>query len=76
MAAKYDFHGQNAYADGLNEERAKWLPLYEAIKEFDSYFDFNTPLDDSNGLDDVSGVNEAMLKVRDAIQNLRSQGEK
>lgn len=65
-----------SYEQGKKEERARWLPLWDAIKKFDSYFDFNTPIGKDNNFEDTQGINQAMKVISKVMSDLKYSGEK
>lgn len=92
----HDYNGDDCYAVAAlieeirRQERAKWLPLFEAVKELEMVDDFYSDRPDRyytaggfQGLNfstlsstDQSRLMAARREIRQVLLNLRSQGER
>jgi hypothetical protein len=66
------YHG-GGYKQGRQDERERWLPLWEALIKIEQFEDF-TASDDF--FEYSPEYNAARRNLHRAIQNLKSQGEK
>jgi hypothetical protein len=62
---------QGGFEDGAGGERAKWLPLWEAVKGLEEFEYFESPYDEHEVAHD-----NARYELYRVILELRSQGEK
>lgn len=62
---------QDGFDAGVEEERAKWLPLWETVKGLEEFEQFERPDDEHEIAHD-----KARYELYRAILELKSQGEK